>query len=254
MAARLLASVWCLLLLGSASADWLGADAARLGSFSACAALLVSSRPPGRRRASPLAALPAGVAGFLALPAWLAFVWLLGSALGLGPAETPRASPDVPSWLANVALAPLFEELLYRERLLPALRARIGAPLALVASSALFAAPHGEPWSLLTTFSVGLALGAAFLAAGHVAPCIAYHAGLNAAALWCGLPPERAALGPLAAAVAGGLLLALGCLWTRSRAACPGVCVAPARARTRVPTRAWRLHRPGACPRSRSGS
>jgi membrane protease YdiL (CAAX protease family) len=108
--------------------------------------------------------------------------------------------------------------LLYRERLLPALRARLGAPVALLLSSTLFAAPHLEPWSVLTTFCVGLVLGGVFLATGRVELCMAHHAGLNAAVLVCGLPPRQAALTPLAAAWVGGGLLWLACQWTRRRA------------------------------------
>jgi len=262
MAARLLACVWCLLLLGGALAPELGADAARLGSYAACGAVLLLLRAPGRGRAPPCATLLAGAAGFVALPAWLVWIWGLGVLLGLPPAAAPpAAATDACVWLANVALAPLFEELLYRERLLPALRRTLGTPLALVASSALFAVPHVEPWSVLAAFAVGLALGTVFLAAGHVAPCIAYHAGLNAAALACGVPPTRASLGPLASALAGAVLLALACTWTRRHAARPVGLAAAAGGRSRAagarwwrPMRAWRLHRPRACRSSPSAS
>jgi len=254
MVACLLASVWCLLLLGSALAPWLGGDAAQIGAHSACAALLVWARPRGRERASRFAALLACASGLLALPAWLAFIWTLGTAHGL-PAPRASSGPHGPSvWLANVVLAPLFEELLYRERLLPALRERIGAPLALVLSSALFAAPHLEPWSVLTTFCVGVALGGVFLATGHVELCVAYHAGLNGAALVCGLPPARAALAPLDSALAGGLLLALAGLWTRRRRARPRVHAGAPRGRGLRLRRARGLHCGRACPRSPSDS
>jgi membrane protease YdiL (CAAX protease family) len=250
----LLASVWCLLLLGGVLVPWLGGNAARVAAYAACAALLVWTRPRAAGRATPLAAALAAGAGFAALPAWLALVWALGSGLGLAP--PPRAAPaaaNVWVWLANVALAPLFEELLYRERLLPALRARIGTPLALLASSALFAAPHLEPWSVLTTFCVGLALGGVLLATGRVALCIAYHAGLNAAALACGLPPARAALAALDSLLVGGLLLALACAWTPRRAACPFVHGEAPAAAGRREGRARRLLPSRACPRSPSG-
>src|SRR5262245_9236865 len=128
MACLLLASVWCLLLLGGALTPWLGAEPARLAGFAACAALLLGTRPQASRRRAPRgAALLAGVAGWLALPGWLALVFACGSALGLAPAE-PRApvARAMSPWLANVALAPLFEELLYRERVLPALRRQSG--------------------------------------------------------------------------------------------------------------------------------
>jgi membrane protease YdiL (CAAX protease family) len=210
MAFYLLASVWCLLLLGGALAPWLGSEAARVGSSVACAALLAWARPRGREHAGPFSIFLVGASGFAALPAWLAFVWIAGSGLGLPP---PRASPGPhapATWLANVVLAPLFEELLYRERLLPTLRARVGAPLAVLMSSAAFAAPHLEPWTVLTTFGVGLLLGAVFLATGRVELCVAHHAALNVAALACGLPPSRAALPPLAALAVASGLLALG--------------------------------------------
>jgi hypothetical protein len=92
-----------------------------------------------------------------------------------------------------------------------------------------------------------------FLGVGRVELCIAYHAGLNAAALVCGLPPARAALAPLESALLGGLLLALACAWTRRRAACPLVHgEAPAAGRGHS-GRARRLQLCCACPRSRSG-
>src|SRR5262245_1170312 len=222
MAALLLASVWCSLLLGAALATGLGADRAMLAAYTACAALLLATRPRGQGSTPALATALAGVAGFVALPAWIASVWWIGQGVGL-EAEPPRAAPggSVASALAHVALAPVFEELLYRERVLPALRARLGSPLALVLSSALFAAPHLEPWSLLATFGVGLALGGVFLATGRAELCVAHHAGLNAAVLVAGLPPVRLALAPPLAAFAGAALLGLACRWTRGRAARP---------------------------------
>jgi membrane protease YdiL (CAAX protease family) len=249
----LLASVWCLLLAGGVLAPWLGSNPARVAAYAACGALLIWARPRARGRRSPFAAALVGTAGFAALPAWLALVWMLGSALGLArPGRAAYGAPDAWLWLANVALAPLFEELLHRERLLPALRRRIGAPLALLASSALFAAPHLEPWSLLTTFCVGLVLGGVFLAVGRVELCIAYHAGLNAAALVQGLPPARAALAPFGSALVGGLLLALACAWTRRRAACPLVHEEAGSAPRRRSRRARALHGDRTCPRSSS--
>ncbi len=232
MAGPLLASVWCLLLLGAAL------RAPVVVAYLACVALLWWTRPHSSARPAPLADLLAGASGFVALPAWLALVVACGDALGLArpaPVAPPAAwladvalAPPA-TWVADVALAPLFEEWLYRERLLPALRARLGAPLALVLSSAAFAAPHLGVWSVLTTFAVGLALGGVFLASGRVGLCVAAHAGLNAGALVCGLPPRRWALPPEWAALAGGVLLALALVSTRVHAAPP----APRRARPR---------------------
>jgi membrane protease YdiL (CAAX protease family) len=228
VAALLLASVWCLLLLGAALRAPLGV------SYLACAALLVWTRPRASVRPAPLAAALAGAAGFVALPAWLALVAIAGRALGLEPPAPPALAATPAAWLAHVALAPLFEELLYRERLLPALRARVGAPLALVLGSAAFAAPHLEAWSVLTTFAVGLALGALFLATRRIELCIAAHMGLNAAVLVCGLPPSFASLAPGAAALAAGALLAFAVASTRVHARGLGRLGASARCGTAV--------------------
>ncbi len=221
----LLASVWCLLLLGAALQPALGGVAVP-ASYAASSALVLWARPRRQRSVSIAGAALAAAAGFASLPAWLLIVAVVGSMLGLErPRDAPLAPPVPLLWLANVALAPLFEELLYRERLLPALRARVGAPFALILSSAAFAAPHLDPWSVLTTFLVGLALAAVFLATERVELCIAHHAGLNAAALMCGLPPSRAAFSPLAAALVASALLAGAIAWarTRGRAARPAV-------------------------------
>jgi membrane protease YdiL (CAAX protease family) len=232
VAGCLLASTWCLLLLGAS----LGAPLAL--SYLACAALVGWTRPRGRAREAPLANALCFVAGFVALPAWLAGIVLAGRALGLPPPPSPPRVGSAEA-LALVALAPLLEEWLYRERLLPALRRRLGAPLALVLASAAFAAPHLTPWSVLAAFAVGLALGGLFLAAGRVGPCVAAHAGLNAAALACGLPPVRAALPPVTAGLAACGLLA--CAWASTRVHAPpgeGVPVRSGEAR--------RLHEPAA--------
>jgi membrane protease YdiL (CAAX protease family) len=258
MASWLLATVWCLLLLGGVLAPRLGREAALIVGYAACAGLLLAVRPRARAAGSLAGAGLAAAAGFAALPAWLALLWLIGQQLGLPHLpRTSAAAAGASAWLAHVVLAPLFEELLYRERVLPALRARIGAPLALVLSSALFAAPHLETWSVLATFLVGLALGCVFLATRRVELCTAYHAGLNAAVLVCGLPPDRAALAPLDSMLAGGMLLALACWWTRGRAARPAVHATLRAPRVPRSNQARRLHRRPAwraCHRSVSGS
>src|SRR3990172_1837075 len=55
-------------------------------------------------------------------------------------------SMGLPLIVASVALAPVFEEILYRDRLLLALRARAGTPVAVVVTSVLFALPHLQAW------------------------------------------------------------------------------------------------------------
>ncbi len=119
--------------------------------------------------------------------------------------------------MAVIVCAPLFEELLYRERLLPALRARFGSPVAIVLSSLLFALPHLEPWNVLGTFAVGLLLGGVYVKTRSTAFCVAYHAGLNGACLISGVPPVDPVLDPLSSAIVGGALLALSLRLERGR-------------------------------------
>ena len=101
-----------------------------------------------------------------------------------GRASFRRSSPAPGALRAacDLLLGPALEELLYRERVLPALRAACGAFLAVVLSSALFALPHRDPWLVLAAFGVGLVLGTAFLATGSTPLCVAAHVGLNLAA------------------------------------------------------------------------
>lgn len=212
--------VWVLLLLGASLRPWLGSEESVLVSFALALGAVLLARPrrlpghpPGARGdgavAWGLAALLGLAAGFASFPAWTALVGTAGLALGWTPASpTPPLPGGLLLGLATLLLAPLFEELLYRERLLPALRGLLGAPLALGLSSACFALPHAEPWPILGTFLVGLGLGSLYVAGGSVAVCVAVHAGLNLAAWVCGAPPRRLALSPPCGAVAGLALLA----------------------------------------------
>jgi membrane protease YdiL (CAAX protease family) len=186
-AAFALVGVWTLLLVAPELAARSGEGAALLCVYAAASALLLATRP---RSAAPLLASPrvlaaAWTAGCVSYPAWIGFTWLVGPAAdppsdGLPGAATPAA------WLAVLFLAPVFEELLYRERLLDALRARLGVPAAVAATSVLFAVPHAEPWQIIATALVGLALGALRCAGAPLAACMALHAGLNAAAWLAG--------------------------------------------------------------------
>jgi membrane protease YdiL (CAAX protease family) len=206
-----LVATWSLLLAGGAARPFVGREAALLTSFAAAAALGVAARPRSTRRGTPLHAVALGLAaGFLGYPAWFATIAQAGLWLGLAPgshAAGPWAGGPA-WWLASVALGPVFEELLYRERLLEVLRSRTAAPTAVLVTSALFAVPHLEAWSVLGTFLVGIALGTAYHATTSVALCIALHAGLNLAALACGVPPRGPALAPLTSAALGAAVLA----------------------------------------------
>jgi membrane protease YdiL (CAAX protease family) len=181
-ALQLACGVWTLLLLAALAAPALG-DAASFAGVGLALALVAATRRPPVARAGFLSALLAGAAGFASLPAWLGGLAPAGSALGLEPRPPLAPAPGALRAVCDLLLGPALEELLYRERMLPALRAACGAPLAVVLSSALFALPHRDPWLVLAAFGVGLVLGAAFLATGSTPLCIAAHVGLNLAAL-----------------------------------------------------------------------
>ncbi len=60
--------------------------------------------------------------------------------------------------------------------------------VALLLSSAAFALPHLDAWSVLAAAWVGPALGSLYVATRDVWVCTAAHVGLNAAALWAQHP------------------------------------------------------------------
>jgi membrane protease YdiL (CAAX protease family) len=176
------------------------------------------------RKEPPLGGVmtPLGVVlGFVALSFWLVLIWTLGSAVGLEPTGRRYPPGGQPLMLlGTLVLAPFFEELLYRERLLLALRDAIGAPLGITLSSVCFALPHLQGWSVLGTFVVGLFLGSAMLWTRSIALCIGIHAGLNLAAAACGIPPTRWVLHWVPSALLSGALLWLAARWNRRS---PGV-------------------------------
>jgi membrane protease YdiL (CAAX protease family) len=214
----LVLTAWSLLATQPLLAPRLGTGVAILLSFAAVTALVIATRgrnrDRARGRAAGLAAL-AGLAGFASYPLWIPIIGAVGGTLGLRPVPPPPRPDDPLLLVATLGLAPVFEELLYRERLLPALRARLGSGLAVAISSLAFALPHLEPWSVLATGLVGLALGALMLASGSVALCIGLHAGLNLAAVVCGVPPARWVLPGWLALASGGGILAVGLLVAR---------------------------------------
>jgi membrane protease YdiL (CAAX protease family) len=208
--------VWAALwTLPPVLAPALGPAASSAVAFAWLTYFLLSTRARERDRRRRHAAALLGIgalAGFASLPAWLVGIAALGLALDLAPGAAP--SPGALAWLPSVLLAPVFEELLYRERLLGALRGIVGAGAAVAVSSALFALPHGSAWAILGTFPVGVALGVAMLLARSTALCIGCHLGLNLAALACGAAPLRAG-STAASALAGSALLAAGILLAR---------------------------------------
>jgi membrane protease YdiL (CAAX protease family) len=213
----LVLSVWSLLLgLPMALEAFVGADRAQCAGFAAAAALVAAiparARARVSRRVLGLLSL-GGLAGFAGYPAAVAGFDALAGATGW-PAlssASPGAGGAAHGALA-ILLAPVLEELLYREHLLLALRAAVGGGLAVPIASLFFALPHLAPPMVLASFFAGLVLGIARLFSGSIAVCIGIHAGLNSAAFVCGHPPLRWALpnawsAAAAAAALGAALL-----------------------------------------------
>ncbi len=144
-----------------------------------CPRVEPSHRCPTRLIGQALAFMWVGVAIQPALGAatWYAFV----AATGATPRLDAAAAPCAFELVSCLALAPAFEEWLYRGRLLAALEPRVGRWAAVVVSAACFALPHATPVRMLGTFLAGLALGLVWLATRRVSPCTALHVGLNVA-------------------------------------------------------------------------
>ena len=164
----------------------LGRPAGHLLAFGLCTGVaLWGHRPgPGTRRAVAITgAAITGAAGLAAgwalLPGFSAWILWAGNALGIAGPVPAGGGQNWPFLLATAVLAPTFEEIVYRERLLPALATRIGIAPALLLSSAAFALPHPTPWATLGSFSAGLVLGSAMLAGRSLALCIGMHSGFN---------------------------------------------------------------------------
>ena len=177
------AGVWTLLLLAPRLARAAGAGEHALLAAYAGATGLVCGSAPRDERPPARGALALGFAsGALCFTGWAALVAALGTALGLAPPRLPLGSGiELESAVASALLGPVWEERLYRGWLLPALAVRTGWPAAIALSSAAFALPHGEPWSVLTTFGLGLTLGLSRRLGARTRSCVGAHAGLDVA-------------------------------------------------------------------------
>ncbi len=184
-ACLLVVAVWATLLTAQLLlAPRLGPDLAVAASFALATALVVACEAPRWGRPRGLASLASGAAiGLAAFPLFVAAIAHAGRALGLTEPAPPRATTPPAQAFAVLVLAPVFEEILYRGRLLAALRSRVGAPAAVVASGAAFAVPHVDAWSMLGAFLVGVVLGTAACVSGSLRLCIGTHVGLNLGAL-----------------------------------------------------------------------
>jgi membrane protease YdiL (CAAX protease family) len=195
---------WSFLFAAPILGPPLGEGGALLATQGLAALFLLATRAPSKERPRPRTVALALVAGYASFPACVAAAVAAGLWLDLAPIGA------APPWRGGALLsasllvtAPLFEEILYRERLFAPLRVRWGTAPALLVTSALFAAPHLEPWPILATFLVGLCLGAFRSRGAPIAACIAMHAGLNLASIACGAPPVQLALDPATSALVG---------------------------------------------------
>lgn len=145
------------------------------GSLAVLALLLAVRRPRVPRVRLASLAVFVGSTGV-----GVAVALLAGSSLGQ-PGLAPRSTgtSGLAHGLAVVAIAPIFEELLYRERLLGVLRDLWGGLPALLLSSALFALGHMDASVMPIAFAGGLVCGGVMLRTGSLAAVIGLHAGWN---------------------------------------------------------------------------
>jgi membrane protease YdiL (CAAX protease family) len=205
-ALALMLAVWSLLIAGRVLDPLLGRKGSVFVTFLLATAIVLATRAAGNpcslKRGTLLFTMGASI-GFAGYPAWVVLIGWAGAQLDLPPIEAIPAPRAKLLLVSSLVLAPVFEEILYRERLLAALAPLTGVPLAIMLSSGLFALSHVNDWSVVTTLLVGLILGVTAQFGRSVAPCIGVHMGLNFAALLCGVPPSGLLLPVPAAALVG---------------------------------------------------
>jgi membrane protease YdiL (CAAX protease family) len=169
----------------------MGLYAAQFGVAAAPAWLVLGPAAPGRRWRAPLLGLAGWLAGLpLATVAMLANQWLL-FALGRGAPLQPVLERYVEShgWdravglFAVVALAPLFEEVVFRGAIYRGLRGLAGVWPAALGSGLVFAAIHGAAPQALPILVLGVLLALCYERAGTLLAPITLHALHNGAAL-----------------------------------------------------------------------
>ena len=176
----LVAVTWAILAVGPVLLAGLGPRIANPLTFGLCTVLAIWGRRPWPPVRAALMGAAGLATGWMLLPGLASVILWVGDGLGFsGP--WPRGGGREPAYLAaTVVLAPLFEEIVYRGRLLPALVARVGRGPALLLSSAAFALPHATPWAILGSLGAGLVLGGTMLAGrNNLGLCVGVHAGLN---------------------------------------------------------------------------
>lgn len=176
----LVAVTWAILAVGPVLLAGLGPRIANPLTFGLCTVLAIWGRRPWPPVRAALMGAAGLATGWMLLPGLASVILWVGDGLGFsGP--WPRGGGREPAHLAaTVLLAPLFEEIVYRGRLLPALVPRVGRGPGLLLSSAAFALPHATPWTILGSLGAGLVLGGTMLAGrNNLGLCVGVHAGLN---------------------------------------------------------------------------
>ena len=153
------------------------------------------TRALGLCSAEPVKDLGRGLATYVAAyPGVIAIILLWGALLDwLGvkvqPQEVVKILLAPQAWFevaASVAVAtlvaPLFEEMVFRGFLLPALSRRMGAPGAVVLTATLFGLLHGRAYAG-PTFALGLLLGWLYGRTGRLWVSVGCHGAHNAVAL-----------------------------------------------------------------------
>lgn len=141
---------------------------------------------PLRRVLRLRAPAPAAMAGaiLIGLSAW-ALVGLVADWILPPPKEVtealrrtiaPPGGRSLPATLFLMALTPaICEEALFRGPILRGLRARLSPAIAVAVTGLLFGIFHGDPWRMLPTALLGMALSAVALAADSIVPAMTAH-------------------------------------------------------------------------------
>lgn len=138
---------------------------------------------------------------FVSLPVCAFFIWIASFAGGLfSSAADTQASASIGSFadaavffLSSVVIIPAAEELFWRRAVCGALSNRGGAA-AVVISAVMFSLCRNGVTDMLTSFAIGLVLGAAYLLTGKFAVPLALHAAVNF--LWVFIPAVIGTLEP----------------------------------------------------------
>ncbi len=130
------------------------------------------------------ALLLAVVAGRLAAGVWGVMLQYFEVALPGQDIDPSRLFPPgfvgvTMAFLVAVVLAPLTEEIVFRGILLSSLDRRWGSTVAIVGSSALFAAMHVSLYAIPPIFVLALILGWLFVRTRSLTVCIVAHAAFN---------------------------------------------------------------------------